>query len=787
MPLPLPTDVIGRAFNKFKPAIGRLYRRADHKPLNGTCFLVAPDCAVTCHHVVPDGAAELDIVFEGLLKDFIPVLAVDSLGAGIDLAVLRLSRAVLLLSFPLSSSEPWGCPFATFGYPVAHGGGGTTTFGEILGPTTVIRGQMPFRRFEMRTEADQITPGFSGAPVFVLSPKAECFVTGCVSETGSPAYPGAPSCTPFSEAQSVFRANPRVVVVVESVSETFDSLSQDSPQDEAARWKLTKQIVDPHRIVQTENLDEIARQTFDAVSQTMARATVEDDAKTVRLAVIVSGLRAKYQRLQFDLQELISVADEGQRKRTLEEDRLQQLIQKASIVVGDFRRIDADLLAFAKTHGAEIHGRVLDGFCFSLVSQLADSPLRRAAIGAYDFENLGRLFRSFRSLLQFDLEALSHGFSVPGWVKPVPPDTQRLIVAGINGTEPYVCALAESKEGKCQEIGRLTARKTKLFDVRACIEETSHISIVGGSFEHVYRWRLSSPTPYTDIAVRTQHAYGVADLFYLDEAGADIVAQTYDGEFLAVKERSVERLGRANDFMPEIICWRQPGADRLQIIQSSNALPRSFIRYEIADSVDLKQRTYLSEIVDEQFSYLFDDLDEWPHGKAGSLHHMSVQKYLGAPCLLSVTSLSPQGSAVLFLNPMSLEPIRTPVIMNDRAVVPQIASFRGSTFLVVTLLEDMDNRHALGAWNITDPTERSAPRLLNKWHEGHGDATRLAVVNRAEGFDAYFSTEPLVAGPKNELWKFSWETQEVTPIRIAHEGLLSYLSVVSLPSKFLVK
>src|SRR6266849_6352109 len=135
---PTKIDALTRVFNKFKPAIGRLYRRKDRTFLTGTCFLVAPDHAVTCHHVirVDQEPVELDLVFEGAPGDFVPVANIHSLGAGIDIADLSLARLVALPFFPLSVSEPWGNPFATFGYPASHGGGGTTTFGEILGPTS---------------------------------------------------------------------------------------------------------------------------------------------------------------------------------------------------------------------------------------------------------------------------------------------------------------------------------------------------------------------------------------------------------------------------------------------------------------------------------------------------------------------------------------------------------------------------------------------------------------------------------------------------------------------------
>src|SRR5713226_5013900 len=152
----MPGEEAQSLLNKYKSAIGRVFRRtgSESKPvlIPGTCFLIAPDLAVTCHHVVHSNDSpieNLSVVFEGDPEARISAVAYKTLGIGRDLTILRLLRSVTHTPLPCGFVEAWGEQFVTYGYPVAHGGTGVSVAGQIMGPTTILRNDNVFSRTEV--------------------------------------------------------------------------------------------------------------------------------------------------------------------------------------------------------------------------------------------------------------------------------------------------------------------------------------------------------------------------------------------------------------------------------------------------------------------------------------------------------------------------------------------------------------------------------------------------------------------------------------------------------------
>jgi hypothetical protein len=196
------------AFIESRKAIGRVFQQGGtgSLSLHGTCFLVAPRLALTCHHVVhsKEGAA-----LEGLMVRFegrpvpIPARVHMDAGSGVDLTVLLLNEDVPHPPFRLAEDARSGSEFYSYGFPFEHDEAGLDIAGLLRAPSSTRDGDV---RLQLRVEPHLIRPGLSGAPVYVLSSDGAGYAVGCITGTGSQAYPDTASCTPVS---AMFEAIPK--------------------------------------------------------------------------------------------------------------------------------------------------------------------------------------------------------------------------------------------------------------------------------------------------------------------------------------------------------------------------------------------------------------------------------------------------------------------------------------------------------------------------------------------------------------------------------------------------
>ncbi len=146
--------------------------RPDRKTA-GTGFVVAGDLAVTCAHVLPaeaqpkDGQAGQDVELVFLagggrsLASVVPEWLRPAEAEDGAFLQLREPLPEGVRALPLGSSGgASGHPFQTFGFPSASPEEGIRGDGHILGET-LMQGMRV-----LQLSSPQITPGFSGAPVF---------------------------------------------------------------------------------------------------------------------------------------------------------------------------------------------------------------------------------------------------------------------------------------------------------------------------------------------------------------------------------------------------------------------------------------------------------------------------------------------------------------------------------------------------------------------------------------------------------------------------------------------
>ena len=361
-------------FNRYKKSIGRVQDFTGPKPLlRGTCFLVSPRFALTCHHVVHTTKGQiqkLEVRFEGHPRQTYPA-TIFLTDEALDISVLELGTEVQLPPLTVSSHDAWGEPFFTFGYPLDHGGAGVSEDGEIFGPSSTASGAA---RLELR--ANRIRRGFSGGPVFVVTSDTAGYCIGCISDTGSENYPDRPACTPLS---SFFEQYPQAkdlfsTIIAPPIGDLQSTLVNLSEQSEpASLWKVTRQIVNKNELagqISSEGLDiaAVANKVYETVRENLAASARQaDEAKVRQLSVIVTGLRAKYQQLHIDLPSLYQAAQTLQKPMSDEDAHAPYppLLTEAEIVSDDLKRVPPELLGFAKTHGAESTLECLKGIAIS--------------------------------------------------------------------------------------------------------------------------------------------------------------------------------------------------------------------------------------------------------------------------------------------------------------------------------------------------------------------------------------------------------------------------------------
>lgn len=787
-----------RSLNKFKGAVGRLFGKfgSEMKLLPGTCFLIAPDLAVTCHHVIHLGAdpiRDLVLVFEGAPDVKIPAAEYKTLGIGPDLTILRLERSVPHTPLPCGFDEPWGEQFATYGYPTAHDGTGISVTGQISGPTTIVRNADVFSRVEITTAARRIGPGFSGAPVFVASTISAGYVVGCISETPSEAYPDVPSYTPLVAFRSE-RLEPLFADLVAPDDLAREHLSDSiSQSDDAASWRVAKHLVNPNYLHSTVDdplsLSRIAQETFAAVSRAKSSAHADDDVMIRQLQVVVTGLRVKYQQMPFDLDALEKQASVLEHSPSVDEKTLVDIVKQAEIVSTDFKAIPLPLLNFAKSHGASIHGRVLDGWCARTVEHLAllgrrKKPGRPGFVlspSAYDFENIARLFNSMTALLKLDIASLSHGYLDSGWVKTIEGRPQLFMAVAVEGDYPLVAVYCEN-EGEMSQAAQLVARKVRFERADVLIDRQGVPLVIAAANEYLYKWRLSAPTPFFQLRAGEEHFYGMRHYYVLDRYGDDILVETYSAKFLRLQGDRVVAQWSGLDRDTKADAWIED--DVINLAHTDGAMSESLV---LMSQFEPRRSMSMPELLLTQYGDLVRKAlphpDAWDLVSVGNIFSVRHTYYRGAPCLTALVGFNPLPLlAVVFLDPTSLRSLRTPVLTDQSVLDLAVAEFSGKSHLVATLLATRGNKHAIAAWDISDPVGKDAPPLLGKWHEVGTDAVSLQIAPGSSGWTAYYNTSTFDgSNVGHEIWRFEWPSRKHRPLVKAGAGNLRSLSVVCRP------
>jgi hypothetical protein len=803
-------------FNRYKASIGRVHKvTGERRDLNGTCFLVAPRFALTCYHVVFTGKGVVDnieIRFQGHLHQ--PLRAKVHLSdRDIDIALLELDGEVSLLPLPVDPHETWGAKFYTFGYPLAHGGGGVTENGSILGPSSTASAAP---RLELRAEPNRIQQGFSGGPVFVVASDTLGYSIGCISETGSKEYPDAPACATLSsfiklypEALNLF--SEVIAPTADDLESTLRALS-DQPQPESL-WRFTQRLVNKEGLtdnLSSESLDieAVANKVYETVRDSLEAAKQSDEARVRKLSIIIAGLRTKYQQLRIDVRSLETAARELQ--RNIPQDPATSddppLLREAEIVSDDLQRIPGHLLNFASSHGARIHYTVLQGASYRQVAYLklvakswARQEVRRSL--AYTYENIARLFEAAASLIQFDVTSLSRGYLNTGWVSDVDAaELSRLIVVAQTGEEPAVLVYEQKNDTDLKLVARLVARKHGLGEL-AVRRHNGRLTVLAAGAQYLYRWGLCAATPVTEFSIGEDDATGIHAVDFGDRAiEEDVFISTVSKKvYHLVDGKLEETINQKAD-----IVWNNADEDGFHTANTSSKSPHSVISTVIVGGQTARRTKMsavtLNEVLSDVISFeglqqgspvqhqphpALQQVDRLQLSETG-FYEIALDELLGSRCLVLLAGLDASdmgviGSTVSFLDPDTLRPIRTPILTTLSIMNCRIVHYQRSWLLFAALLcGSVEFNPKIAVWDVSDIARRECPKILGTWHESGLDALYLNVTRTRKSWEAYYLlTQPKSEGESllEEVWKFRWPQKTIEKILTLPPGHATGLSI----------
>lgn len=812
-------------FNSYKNSIGRVFGIAKNsqKTLLGTCFLIAPRFVLTCHHVVHNKEnaprESIEIVFEGSLQNSIEATIYETGGAGIDITVLKLSKEVPHKPFPVFLGNLYGEDFDTFGYPFGHGGGGVTESGKILGPTSTSAG---YRRLELRSEKDRIKEGFSGAPVFIANSDNIGCVIGCISETGSHTHSDVPSCTPI---YSLIERNPDLNNIFSSIL-NYPGNKQPNKNlifdgSESSTWKLTNHILNPNQISpellgNNYDVDKIALEVFDALNKIKKKAKDSDEQLVKELRAIITGLRVKYQGLRLDLRSASKLANEYRKiyrfgKEPSDDflyakpdDRILQLLNEAELVANDFKRIRLDLLNLVKAYGAQIHLNLLNNVCYARVSYLRSHMDHNIFLqDGYAWENVARLFDSAIEFIEFDLTKLSRGYLNTGYIKKFDFSSSKTLItlthesAGENG-EPSLLIYLEDGKGLIEQTARLVARKSKFTDP-ILVKSSREVKVHAISKQYLYQWQLNSPTPVFEFDAGMAFQNNILNYFcFQDKNDKDeLMIHSPPRIYHLMGGKLINEWFKKLD-SNNIVVWKNEETQQLQLTYLKNSLPRLIITNTLDSNNEIEIE--LNNVLDKLYSDIlfwdcdknekkslfrgFEDLitEKGVKLESSSFQEISLGELKGSRCFTILLDLYPIGQAIIFLDPYSLQPLRTPIISKQFICNYKIVNFNQSTILIATLLNNPQTKHNLAAWDITKVSSRELPPALGVWHESLEDATYIEVVQYKDNWEAYYIVEPFNLLENNQwsLWKFNWLDKTSQHLLTFPPGRISGLSVLAM-------
>lgn len=419
----------------------------------------------------------------------------------------------------------------------------------------------------------------------------------------------------------------------------------------------------------------------------------EDTQRLIRARELLVRWRGAYAAREEELRAAERKAHEWRfRLPAAVDEEVIAVIDLAARVSTDLRALPVEELEFARPYGLDVHPTVFSDYAHNLVTGRAI----RKKPWDYGLENVERVLHSAVAMLHFALDDLPRGY-VPG----VAPSEDlrsygKLFVALLN-EDPRLQLMSVDDGPKI--LGEFAARKLELTPHCARRTREGTIDLVATDRHYVYVWSQSGTHPsaqYERGCMVLSAAFVPEGIVLVDFRGT--IRHLESGKAIHTEEAKLA------------VMWVDPlSADQWRAVlltKPYGLLSQSFRAAAVARSPE----SLWKKEADDFFWY--------------SLESLFATVLAGFPCVV-VHRTSSEGMTLHFLDPISLQSLRAPMLLHGGITSVTLA---GGRWLVAFSRID-EEESGIEMWDLR------SDQLASQWSAGEGDA--YSPVVSAESSDAF--------------------------------------------------
>jgi TIR domain len=395
-------------------------------------------------------------------------------------------------------------------------------------------------------------------------------------------------------------------------------------------------------------------------------ADEEDRQRRERAQELLLRWRGLYDEREHELREAMQKvhAWRGARPQARDAD-LERVLALGARVAGDLDALPIGALAFARAYGLRGHPSVFSGFALPYAMRAASSPL---VPEPYTFELLERVFDTALALLRFRPDALPQGYIESSGVKTTLDGYRTLLVAAID-YDPALHVLGVNDA--VFFLGTLGARPLALAPLCARRNTAGAIDLVAEDAHNVYVWSGAQPHPTAQYArsgvTRAAAFIGGDRIAAIDSRGTLRIVDTAGGE---------EVVTATGKDLWHAIVWQQREQWRAVAVTDD---------YGVLSLGESGRAERAPET-------LWDPAREWAASAAAVPGVVD-----GFPCVVVHRGTLDGATGVQFLDPVSLQPIRRPHVLDTPITSMTLVGGRWLLAFLIEgkqriLLVDLDDR-----------------------------------------------------------------------------------------------
>jgi hypothetical protein len=514
-----------------------------------------------------------------------------------------------------------------------------------------------------------------------------------------------------------------------------------------------------------------------ATSKPVYPAFDEDTKRLIRAREIFVDWRVRYHGQEVALGVAAEKAREWSEPRGWREslpaefdDEVAEVVDLAARAASDLRSLSLNDLKFARAYGLMVHPTVFWGQATESVAwthrsygsgrsearkRLMEAMITRGRPDRYAFEMVARVLESAHELLTFRLDSLPRGYIEAG---PVPPDDLRsyytLFVASIDD-DPRLHLIAVDQTP--MTLGTFAARKLTAYPLCARRNSDGSIDIVAEDDHFVYRWCRSSQKP----SMQYPHENLILHASFLSSAPeAGVVTIETDGKVrLLGSEGRVDEVPtcRANSDFHSATFWIDP-LNREQW----RALALTKDGELVSQSLSGPNTGLTAEFLWQDASFpkaprlgIPSPTAPWQGICWRDNFALAVHEFDGFPCLV-VRRQAEEGEGVVFLDPLSLHPLRQPLFITE--FVGDMIIVAGRWLAVFFLQSGRDILPRIALWDL----RTSGREPIARCFEREGDVYHPVVTKEGEdSFEVVFVLRQFGSSHGSWLCRFRWPSGTV--------------------------